>query len=141
MLHIARNKCLWVEAVSGVRPEAVDQVFASHGEYQLLTNVPVALAVEVHEPQIVPVNLTQEFARLEHLPCQEILRLLLNVAHFVPAGDAILLICKFHFAYYLMIKSAHEGIVEHVALIIKGDFASIFKGDRFESLNLELDGV
>ena len=86
-------------------------------------------------------HLTYELARLEYLSCEEILRLFLCVAHFVPAGDAVLLILEFNFAYYLMIKGAHEDIVKHVALIIIGDFSSIFKFDRFESLYFELDGV
>ena len=58
-------KCLRVEAVSGVRPEAVNKVFAGHGKDQLLTDVPVALAIEVHEPQVVAVYLAHELSRLE----------------------------------------------------------------------------
>jgi hypothetical protein len=63
--------------------------------------------------------------------------LLFNVSHLVPSGDSVLFVNEFHFTDYLMIKSADESIIEHVALIIISYLSSIFKRDGLQSLNFE----
>jgi hypothetical protein len=100
-----------------------------HGIDKLLSDVPIAPSVKVYEAEIVPVDLANRFSTLEYLTSEKVLRLLLYVAHLVPAGDPVLFVCEFNFAYYLMIECADEGIIEHVALIIISNLSSIFEGN------------
>ena len=104
----------------------------------LLTDVPVALLVEVHESHVVGVNLSHFLPVLLDFTIAIVLRLHAILAWLIIAFESVLLVGKRNLSCQLMAHIAHKNVEYVVTCIVKSNPLAILEHNFFEALSTQV---